>query len=167
MIAYLDIETAFDGRITVVGVLVSGRELVQLVGTEVTGPRLAGTLGGVDTLCTYYGEGFDLPVLERQLGLDLLSRYRSIDLATLCRTRRLRGGLKGVEATLGIGRTVSGLNGIDAMQLWDRWERGDRGALDTLLAYNADDVVNLAVLERRLRGDLSPLADPARVVVGA
>ena len=53
------------------------------------------------------------------------------------------------------------------MLLWDRWLKGDRPALRTLLAYNRDDVVNLALLERRLRGDLEMLPALEPIVVGA
>jgi uncharacterized protein YprB with RNaseH-like and TPR domain len=53
------------------------------------------------------------------------------------------------------------------MVLWDRWENGDREALETLLEYNADDVINLALLERRLRGDLEIAPPLIPRVVGA
>jgi uncharacterized protein YprB with RNaseH-like and TPR domain len=37
------------------------------------------------------------------------------------------------------------------MRLWSRYEDGgDREALEILLAYNRDDVLNLPVLEARL-----------------
>jgi hypothetical protein len=79
----------------------------------------------------------------------------------------LRGGLKRIEASLGIPRRLRGIGGYDAMVLWQRWEEGDEGALATLLDYNRDDVVNLATLERRLRGDLE-LPGPLEVrVIGA
>ncbi len=59
------------------------------------------------------------------------------------------------------------MNGVDAMVLWDRWLQGERQALTTLLAYNRDDVVNLALLERRLRGDLEMLPALEPTVLGA
>jgi uncharacterized protein YprB with RNaseH-like and TPR domain len=33
-----------------------------------------------------------------------------------------------------------------AVLLWQRYQRGDKGALDLLLTYNREDVVNLEVL---------------------
>ena len=33
-----------------------------------------------------------------------------------------------------------------AVLLWQRYQRGDKGALDLLLSYNREDVVNLEVL---------------------
>lgn len=167
MIGYLDIETSFRGDVTVVGLLRSDRGITQLVGEAITRPSLEEVLRGVDTLCTFYGEAFDLPVLRRSFGLGLIERCRSLDLSVECRRLRMRGGLKGIERNLSIPRRSIGITGYDAMLLWDRWLGADRGALETLLAYNRDDVVNLALLERRLRGDLELLPDFEPTVVGA
>ncbi len=154
MIGYLDIETSFRSEVTVVGLLRSDRGIIQIVGDAITSESVQHALRGLDTLCTFNGESFDLPVLRRALGLGLLERYRSLDLSIDCRRKNRRGGLKKIEASLSIPRRSNGINGVDAMLLWDRWKSGERQALRTLLAYNRDDVVNLALLERRLRGDL-------------
>lgn len=164
VIGYLDIETSFSGDVTVVGLFVPASGVVQLVGDAVTRDAVEEAVDGLDTLCTYHGEGFDLPVLSERFGLDLLVRHRSLDLGAECRRRRLRGGLKAVEERLGIPRGLRGVTGYDAMLLWSRWEEGDRDALDTLLAYNREDVLNLAILERRLGGDLE-LPSPTPVTV--
>ena len=166
MIGYLDIETSFGGQVTVVGLLRTDRGVLQLVGDAITRDSLTDAFRGLDTLCTFNGEGFDLPVVRRSYGLGLLERFRSLDLSIECRRRSLRGGLKRIEASLSIPRRSGGMNGIDAMLLWDRWVRGDRQALSTLLGYNRDDVVNLALLERRLRGDLEMLPAIEPTVVG-
>lgn len=165
VIGYLDIETSFGGDVTVFGLLRADRGVLQLVGGAVTAEAIRDAVGGLDTLCTYHGEGFDLPVLSRSFGLDLLAGYRSFDLGMECRRRRLRGGLKAVEERLAIPRRLRGVNGYDAMLLWDQWLDGDPEALETLLAYNREDVVNLAALERRLRGDLEdPPATPTTIL---
>lgn len=166
MIGYLDIETSFDGDVTVVGVLRTDRGVVQLVRPAVTETAVLDLLDGLDTICTFNGERFDLPVLHRALGLDLLERYRSLDLSVECRRLGIRGGLKAIEASLGIDRTVRGITGYDAMVLWRRWESGERDALRTLIGYNRDDVVNLVLLERRLCGDLCALGEIGHEVVG-
>lgn len=167
MVGYLDIETSFERDVTVFGLLRSDRGVVQIVGSAITRDSLEEALRGIDTLCTFNGESFDLPVLRRAFGLGLLERCRSLDLSMECRRAGRRGGLKRIEDGLGIPRSLRGVTGYDAMVLWQRWERGDRVALETLLQYNRDDVVNLALLERRLRGDLElPRAIP-RTVVGA
>ena len=38
------------------------------------------------------------------------------------------------------------MDGYTAVLLWQRYQRGDKGALDLLLSYNREDVVNLEVL---------------------
>ncbi len=166
MIGYLDIETSFKGGVTVVGLLRCDRGLVQLVGDAVPA-GVDELLARVDTVCTFNGERFDLPVLQRAFGLDLLVAYRSLDLSVECRRLGVRGGLKAVEASLGIRRHLRDVNGYDAMVLWERWTRGDRAAIEKLLDYNRDDVMNLVLLERRLHGDLCALAPVERVVLGA
>ena len=167
MIGYLDIETSFRGEVTVVGLLRTDRGILQIVGDAITSEAVNDAFSGLDTLCTFNGEGFDLPVLRRAYGLGLLERFRSLDLSIECRRRNRRGGLKKIEASLSIPRRSNGINGVDAMILWDRWLQSDRAALRTLLAYNRDDVVNLALLERRLRGDLEMLPTLEPTVLGA
>ncbi|MEK6661091.1 MAG: ribonuclease H-like domain-containing protein, partial [candidate division NC10 bacterium] len=84
-------------------------------------------------------------------GLDLAKEFRSHDLMYDCWRHGLFGGLKRVEEQLGITRRSKGIDGWDAMRLWSRYEDGgDREALEILLAYNRDDVLNLPVLEARL-----------------
>jgi uncharacterized protein len=164
VIGYLDIETSFSGEVTLTGLLRPDRGLVQLVGSANTREDLEMLFRGLDTLCTFNGESFDLPVLRRSFGVGLLERFRSLDLNIECRRVGINGGLKRIEASMQIPRRLRGITGYDAMVLWERWENGDREALQTLLDYNADDVINLAVLERRLRGDLE-IPTPVRPLV--
>lgn len=166
MIGYLDIETSFAGDVTVVGLLRCDRGLFQIVGEANTREALEDVLDGLDTLCTFYGESFDLPILRRTFGIGLLERYRSLDLSLECRRVGIRGGLKHIEVGMQIPRRLRDITGYDAMVLWDRWEHGDRDALETLLAYNADDVANLVLLERRLRGDLETPPQERPIVLG-
>jgi hypothetical protein len=167
VIGYLDIETSFTGELTVVGLLRAERGLIQIVGKAITREAVDETLRGIDTICTFNGESFDLPVLRRTLGIGLLERCRSLDLSIECRRVGLRGGLKRIEDGLSIPRRLRGVTGYDAMVLWDRWEHGDREALEILLQYNRDDVINLRLLERRLRGDLEMPQPVEQIVVGA
>ncbi len=149
--AYLDIETAFDGSLTVVGMMRPDRGLVQLVGRKITAEAVSGFLAGAAVLHTYNGDRFDLPRIRGALGLDVGALVPSDDLMKRCHRLGLKGGLKRVEVALGIGRTTAGLNGMDAMKLWARYVDVDDGeSLDTLLRYNRDDVENLAALRERL-----------------
>lgn len=153
MRAYLDIETTFTGCISVIGIYRPDQGTTQLVGGGVNDVNLYDTLIGVTTIITFSGSSFDLPVIRKRLYADLDSEFDHRDLLYVCRNRGLRGGLKVVEQRLGIDRTTVGLNGYDALRLWERYEqRGDQAALDTLLAYNYEDVVNLALLEAILDG---------------
>ena len=153
MKAYLDIETCASGEVTVVGIFREDRGLRQLVGGEITDVTLWETLDGVDTLCTFNGDRFDLPILERQVRLDLRKRFRSLDLWRECRRAGLKGGLKQLEERFGIARSTRGMNGWDALRLWARYENeGDRAALEVLLEYNREDVMNLLQLERIVVG---------------
>lgn len=151
MKAYLDIETSFDGTITVVGLYAPARGLIQLIGTQISDVTVWQALEGVETICTYNGSRFDLPVIRRRLGLDLCAAFQSLDLMYTCWRHGLFGGLKRVEEQLGISRRVKGIDGMEAMRLWSRYETDDdEEALRVLLSYNREDVMNLPVLEARL-----------------
>jgi len=56
-----------------------------------------------------------------------------------------------VERQLGIRRELADVNGLEAIRLWWRYvETFDLEALDKLLAYNREDVVNLKTLKEML-----------------
>jgi len=148
MKAYLDIETSFGGEITVVGIFCPPDRLIQLVGDEVNWTNLWNALDGVTTILTYNGARFDLPVIKRAIKLDLNKYFECRDLMYDCWEKNLYGGLKRVEEQLGIERTTGGIDGLEAMRLWERFRLyGDGEALRVLLAYNRDDVKNLLHLE--------------------
>jgi len=159
--AYLDIETTglswLDAEITVIGVyLVNGSdgELVQLVGKEVTVDNLMKAVDGVSTIYTYNGSRFDLPFINGVLGIDLETIAHHHDLMHDCWRCNLFGGFKAVEQQLGISRKLQGITGLDAVLLWQRYrDHGDRRALDLLLEYNKEDVMNLRMLRERLSLD--------------
>ena len=148
--AYLDIETSYSGDITVLGIFRPPSDLVQLTYPEISEASLLDALDGTEEVITYWGHRFDLPVIARCLGVNLREVFASRDLADHCHRHGLFGGLKVVEGVLGIPRRSAGLDGSDAMRLWEEWMRGDRRALKTLLMYNEDDVVNLYLLEKEL-----------------
>ena len=151
MKAYLDIETSFGGEITVVGIFCPPDRLIQLVGDEVNWTNLWNALDGVTTILTYNGARFDLPVIKRVIKLDLNKYFECRDLMYDCWEKDLYGGLKRVEEQLGIERSTKGIDGLEAMRLWQRflYDR-DEKALQALLQYNREDVVNLYHLEARL-----------------
>lgn len=157
--AYLDIETTglspFTDSITVIGIYRQAGprefELIQLVGSEIGSESLLRALDGVGTLYTYNGARFDLVFIEDWLQVRLQSLMLHRDLMYDCWQQGLYGGLKAVERRLGIERTLQGVAGRQAVELWWRYVRhGDEQALQTLLEYNGEDVVNLKELRGRL-----------------
>lgn len=148
--AYLDIETSFRREITVVGIYRPSGTLIQLVHPRIDARSVLKSLKGATEIITYWGHRFDLPMIERCLGINLQMVFRSRDLADDCHMRGLYGGLKAVERKVGISRETEGMDGNDAMRLWELWLAGNREALDLLLKYNRDDVINLYHLERIL-----------------
>jgi uncharacterized protein YprB with RNaseH-like and TPR domain len=156
--AYLDIETtglsAFSADITVVGIYLcrgSETDFIQLIGGDITRHSLLEALEGVDIIYTYNGHRFDLPFINTRLGIDLEEIFPHRDLMFDCWRCNLRGGFKAVERQLGIPRELVEVDGRAAIRLWWRYvESFDLEALDTLLAYNREDVVNLKELKDRL-----------------
>lgn len=156
--AYLDIETTGLSRyyhdLTVIGIgLDKGRkvEVIQLIEDDLYEARLLEVLEGIDEVYSYNGSRFDLPFIEAKLGVDLKACFKHTDLMYDCWRHDLKGGLKVVERKLGIERKLKDVDGYVAVQLWwDYVNNNDEQALQTLLDYNKDDVVNLRVLRRKL-----------------
>jgi len=143
---YLDIET--DGgqsgsSITTVG-LFDGKDYTCLVrGHDLENFR--DIISRYSMIVTFFGSGFDLPVLQKRFQ-DIKFDQIHLDLCPTLRRVGLKGGLKKIEKELSIarGEETDGLNGYDAVLLWRRYERlGDESALERLIAYNREDVVNL------------------------
>ena len=56
-----------------------------------------------------------------------------------------------MERKLGIERNLVGIDGYEAVKLWWRYvDSFDLDALDTLLQYNKEDVINLKSVRDRL-----------------
>lgn len=148
---YLDIETTglstvFD-RVTMVG-LYDGRKYTVLVDGDNLG-ELPERLRNYSVIVTYNGSGFDLRFLKLAFP-DLQVPPIHIDLRWITRKLGMGGGLKAVEAKLGLTRpgAVEDITGYDATVLWAKYLRGDRGSLERLIQYNTEDVVHLkAIME--------------------
>lgn len=154
--AYLDIETAFDQSITIVGILREDRDIIQLVGRQVTPEAILEYMEGAGVLHTYNGHSFDLPRIKSELGIDLRRLFACRDLMRDCWRRKWFGGFKKVEERVGIARKSKGIDGWAAMRLWEMHIDEDNGeALDTLLLYNREDVENLAKLREIIDGERS------------
>ena len=156
--AYLDIETTglspTECIVTVIGMYICNGDytrFIQLVGKDITKDSIMGALEGVDILHTYNGSRFDLPFIHSCIGLDLNRVFPHRDLMFDCWKNNLYGGLKAVERQLGIERRLKDMNGWEAVKLWRKYvESFDLEALNKLLEYNKEDVVNLKTLKAKL-----------------
>ncbi|MFC1980833.1 ribonuclease H-like domain-containing protein [Chloroflexota bacterium] len=155
---YLDIETTglspADCMVTVVGIYICNGEdtkVTQLVGKDITTHSILESLDGVDKIYTYNGSRFDLPFIHNRLDINLAQIFPHHDLMYDCWKNNLYGGLKAVERQLGIERRFKDMNGWEAVKLWWKYvESFDLEALNTLLEYNKEDVVNLKTLKAKL-----------------
>lgn len=169
-IAYLDIETtgtdAYSCDITTIA-LWNGTE----VKTYVQGKNLYDfeeEIARYPLIVSFNGKCFDVPFIEKYFGLKINAAH--IDLRFVFRALGITGGLKGIERYFGMDRgDAEGLDGYFAVLLWNEYEMyGDDRALETLLAYNVLDSVNLESLmikgynmhiERFPQHDLEPIAE--------
>lgn len=99
-----------------------------------------------DMIVTYNGKTFDIPFIESFFDMEIPQAH--IDLRYVLAGLGYKGGLKRCEKALGIDRgNLDGVDGFFAVLLWrDYRENMNEKALETLLAYNIEDVVNLETL---------------------
>lgn len=143
--AYLDIETTGLGgpsdHITTAA-LYDGSQVFHYVYGE-NMDRFPEDLARYKMLITYNGTCFDLPFIRNSFGIPLDQAH--IDLRYLLASLGYKGGLKGCEKKLGLDRAeLDGVDGFFAVLLWQEFRRKrNTRALETLLAYNIADTINL------------------------
>ncbi|MGD9819830.1 MAG: ribonuclease H-like domain-containing protein [Desulfomonilaceae bacterium] len=147
-VAYIDIETIgqYGSReeITTIAMYDGSKLYYYIKGHN--HKQFAQDIERYELIVTYNGKCFDLPVIRRLLGIRMDQAH--IDLRFVLHSLGFRGGLKGCEKQLGIDREeLDGLDGYFAILLWqDYVNNHNHKALDTLLAYNILDAVNLEPL---------------------
>ncbi len=142
---YLDIET--DG-------LESGYDCItaitlydgENISCYVNGQNLNNFIQDIknyDMIISYNGKCFDIPFIENYFNIKLHQAH--IDLRFVLAGLGFKGGLKACESSLGMNRgDLSDIDGFFAVLLWKDYKlNGNRKALETLLAYNIEDTVNL------------------------
>jgi uncharacterized protein YprB with RNaseH-like and TPR domain len=161
-LGYLDIET--DGgmnpdSVTIIGLFDGYETTIYTKGRDLA--RFACECQEFDGFVTFFGGGFDVPMLKRRFPVleNVFADRLHIDLCPLLKTLGYRGGLKSIERQMGIRRRpeTDGLSGYDAVRLWRRWqEQGEEcaDALRLLHMYNEEDVVNLEALFKITRPNL-------------
>ena len=146
--AYLDIETTgmtyTANPITTIAVYDGTCVKTYVQGDNLD--RFIDDIGHYQVLVTYNGKCFDIPFLERYFNTPL--DHVHIDLRFVLASLGIKGGLKGSEKQLGIDRgPLNDVDGLFAVLLWKAYLRsGNPRALETLLAYNAEDTINLEYL---------------------
>jgi uncharacterized protein YprB with RNaseH-like and TPR domain len=97
-------------------------------------------------LCTYSGASYDVPFLTAEYGMPFAKAH--VDLCPWLRRQGLKGGLKAIQRSQAHlhQRCSMDIDGFDAVRLWRLHEEGVPGALETLLTYNAEDVLILEPL---------------------
>lgn len=152
MSLFLDIETDYSQQITVIGFYERSYGFVQLVAPRITRTRFLRALPKVERLYTFSGHCFDLPRIRTELGIDLRARFESVDLRYACKEVGWTGGQKAIEDLLGIRRKLPGVDGRYAQYLWHRYSAyGDEDALQQLLIYNREDVMNMVRIRVALK----------------
>ncbi len=157
---YVDIET--DGGFGAEAITVIGAYDGQTAHTFVADRDLDAArelIEGFPLVVTYNGASFDMPLIRARFPSNLFNHIH-VDLRVPLHRLGLRDGLKLIEQMVGIerGPLAQGLDGWDAVRLWREWQEGSTRSLEVLLAYNREDIVNLAPLMRLAFERLRPLA---------
>ncbi len=145
---YLDIETnggdSFSGFITTIATF-DGDDIKYYVNGENLDDFVTDVLD-YKILITYNGKAFDIPFIENYFNIQL--NHAQIDLRYILASLGFRGGLKSCEQQLGLKRYgLDGVDGYFAIHLWnDYYYNANQKALETLLAYNIEDCINLEKL---------------------
>ncbi|CCK79403.1 ribonuclease H-like domain-containing protein [Desulfobacula toluolica] len=145
--AYLDIETTgleTSSQITTIA-LYNGKDIKYFVQGKNLGAFLD-EIKNYKILITYNGRSFDIPFIEEYFNVKL--PHAQIDLRYILQHLGFKGGLKKCEKALGMDREdLDGVDGYFAILLWNEYQLNNNDkALETLLAYNIEDVINLETL---------------------
>jgi uncharacterized protein YprB with RNaseH-like and TPR domain len=148
---FLDIETTgYYGDITVIG-MYDGNNVMTLVKNQsLNKDTLKDILSRYKMLVTFNGLSFDVPVINKYFN-GVVPDIPHLDLRFPLAKLGYRGGLKVIEENLGIKRSeaTTGLSGEDAVHLWHDYIRnGNTDALNLLVEYNTEDILNLKPLAR-------------------
>ncbi len=145
---YLDIETAglkmWGFEITTIS-LYDGNTISYYVNGQNL-DKFTHDIQRYKVIVTYNGKSFDIPFIESHFHIKL--PHAHIDLRYILASLGYKGGLKGCEKQLGLDRgDLEGVDGYFAVLLWyDYIQNKHQKALETLLAYNIQDTVNLETL---------------------
>ncbi len=146
--AFIDIETtgldAWNAVITTIALYDGSKIKYYVNGRNLD--AFVPDINQYDLIVTYNGKTFDVPFIESYFNTNINQVH--IDLRYVLGSLGYKGGLKKCEKALGLDRgDLDGVDGFFAVLLWQDFEKtGNENSLETLLAYNIEDVVNLHFL---------------------
>jgi len=147
-VAYVDIETTglsrYSDTMTILGIYDGITSQSYINGKNLGDAKEK--LKEFDIVVTFNGKQFDIPFIEHYFSYTY--DFVHLDLRYMLKELGLQGGLKSIENQLGINRgsDLQGVDGFEAIKLWQQYKRGNKAALDKLLRYNEQDIVNLKSL---------------------
>lgn len=154
---YLDIETSglspANDEITIIGLLCNNtfEQFIKNVNLKACYVDEFIAKHEPTEVVGYNSNKFDIPFME-SFGIETLYNLKQTDLMIQCHSLNLKGGLKKVEQILGIERQHEVLNFFQQKALWKKWINNNSwNDLDRLLLYNKDDVINLPLVEEKLK----------------
>lgn len=145
--AYLDIETTgLDNSAVITTIALYDGAAIQHFVHGKNLHHFPDVIKKYPILVTYNGRSFDIPFIENYFNIKL--SCAQIDLRYILAGLGFKGGLKKCEKAMGIDRKeLSEVDGYFAVLLWKEYMRGKNPkVLETLLAYNVEDVINLETL---------------------
>ena len=146
---FLDIETngGYQGmdEITMIGLYDGQNTQTFINGDNLEDFEIA--IASYDLIITFNGSCFDLPIIRRWFP-NIYLPPGHIDLRFLLKKLGYSGGLKIIEKEFELAREseIDGMDGYEAVRLWQAYQWGDKSALDLLIQYNTADIVNLKPL---------------------
>jgi uncharacterized protein YprB with RNaseH-like and TPR domain len=150
---FLDIETtgfANSDEITIIGWSLGGSFKIFVNGRDKPENFLS-DLARAKSLVTFNGRCFDARFIKKLFGQDILPKGHA-DLRYVCQDLGIKGGLKDIEAQLGLRRQTQTQDGAEAVRLWWRYKNGGASkqsrqeALRELIIYNYADVEGLKTI---------------------
>ncbi|MCI0488461.1 MAG: ribonuclease H-like domain-containing protein [Blastocatellia bacterium] len=170
-IAYLDIETTglgYQDAITTIAVY--DGQAIRCYVRDRNLDDFKRDIREYALIVTYNGKCFDVPFIESHFGINMNQAH--IDLRYVLKGLGYTGGLKGCERKLGLDRKdLADVDGYFAVLLWrDFIKNRNARALETLLAYNIQDVVNLEtllVMAYNMKLEETPFRDRLRLKLPA
>ena len=166
--AYIDIETTgldnYSDYITTIA-LYDGKIIKHYV-SGINLDEFEEDIEKYSVIISYNGKTFDVPWIEKYFQTKI--NHAQIDLRYVLKSLGYSGGLKKIEKKLGVNRDgLEDIDGYFAVMLWKEYcENGSKEALETLLAYNIADAVNLErlmVMAYNMKVESTPFAGQNKI----